>query len=122
MLTGISLNKTYTQLGEMIWAAVLKDENTKGKAQWFDMILRLHDLPENASEKQIERALNKPMIKKARYLARVWYTGKIINKDKSESVLFYDDALVWRACDWTKPPATCGGKFGYWAKPFVGKG
>lgn len=33
------------------------------------------------------------------------------------AMISYDEALVWQACDFTKPSATCGGPFGYWANP-----
>jgi predicted nucleic acid-binding protein len=121
LVTGITLNKTYIQLGELIWAAILKEQSARGRRQWERMIERLDRLPADATEAQMEGALSQPLLKKARQLAQVWYTGTIIKKDKSEIILTYDDALVWRACDWTKPAATCGGKFGYWAKPFQGK-
>jgi hypothetical protein len=34
---------------------------------------------------------------------------------KVSKVVTYNDALAWTVCfDFTKPPATCGGPFGYW--------
>ncbi len=121
LVTGIPLDKTYTQLAEIIWDAILRMEDDAGKAEWGDVILRLEDLKDDTSEEQMLSALGGQLIAKARELARIWYTGTIIRKDKSKLILTYDDALVWRACDWTKPAATCGGKFGYWAHPFRGK-
>lgn len=45
-----------------------------------------------------------------------WYTG--LSPDPSDlQVLTYTDALIWRAMDYTKPMAFCGGGVGYWADP-----
>ena len=45
-----------------------------------------------------------------------WYTGESPDPDDLQ-VLTYTDALIWKAMDYTKPLAFCGGGVGYWADP-----
>jgi len=120
LVTGIPLDKSYTQLGETILAALLSGEDNDGIAEWAVLTERLEALSDEASGEAIEQALTPSLLAKARKLARVWYTGQIERADGRIDVIDYDDALVWRACAWTKPPATCGGPFGYWQKPYKG--
>lgn len=49
-------------------------------------------------------------------IAAAWYSGVSPDPDDLE-VLTYTDALMWRAMDYTKPMAYCGGPMGYWADP-----
>lgn len=120
LITGIPLDKSYTQLGETILAALLSGEDDDGIAEWAELTERLEDLSNDASGEAIEQALTPSLLAKVRKLARVWYTGQIERADGRIDVIDYDEALVWRACAWTKPPATCGGPFGYWNHPDKG--
>jgi len=45
-----------------------------------------------------------------------WYSGVYLTKE-GEVVATFNDALVWGALDFTKPPGNCGGETGYWSKP-----
>ena len=45
-----------------------------------------------------------------------WYSG-VQQAASGEEVVTYTDALVWKALDYTKPQAWCGGETGYWALP-----
>jgi hypothetical protein len=62
----------------------------------------------------------------AQALTRTWYTGYWeemppaagSNTVVPDSVLFYDAALAWTVCAFTKPAANCGGTTGYWEKPW----
>jgi len=121
LVTGIPLDKSYTQLGETILAALLSGEDENGIVEWAELTESLETLPDDVSEIDIEKALTPSQLAMARKLARVWYTGQIERADGRIDVIDYDDALVWRACAWTKPPATCGGTFGYWQKPYKGR-
>ncbi len=49
-------------------------------------------------------------------IVEAWYTGVSPDPDDLD-VLTYLDALIWRAMDYTKPMAVCGGGVGYWAEP-----
>ncbi len=49
-------------------------------------------------------------------IVAAWYSGLSPDPDSSR-VLSYRDALMWRALDYTKPMAVCGGAMGYWADP-----
>ena len=44
-----------------------------------------------------------------------WFSGTY-SQDRGVVTQTWDTALAWRACTFTKPPATCGGQIGYWAK------
>jgi len=44
-----------------------------------------------------------------------WFSGLSAGAHGT-STETWDDALAWKACTFTKPPATCGGATGYWAK------
>jgi len=121
LLTGIALDKSYIQLGNTIWDQVTRDASPSVLRQWKDIINRLAYLPSGASSDDIKNTLRSvgpiatPM---AMQLTKVWYTGRIERTSGVFEVINYDEALVWQACDFTKPPVTCGGPFGYWAKPY----
>jgi len=45
-----------------------------------------------------------------------WSNDKSVNLQSAIiGQINYDEALTWQACQFTKPSATCGGPFGYWA-------
>ncbi|MEP2881403.1 MAG: sugar dehydrogenase complex small subunit [Sulfitobacter sp.] len=49
-------------------------------------------------------------------IAAAWYSG--VSPDPGDlEVITYTDALMWRAMNYTKPMAYCGGPMGYWADP-----
>lgn len=50
-----------------------------------------------------------------RALLAAWYGG-VSPDGNSDSVLIFEDALVWKALRYTKPWAVCGGEFGDWAE------
>lgn len=124
IISGIPLDKSYIQLSHRIWDALLKGATEKDRNQWDLLVRKLKTLPDDASSRQINRKLlplGRGVKLKAQALAKVWYTGRIMRANHTYEVIDYDDALVWKACDFTKPPVTCGGQFGYWHNPFKGK-
>lgn len=44
-----------------------------------------------------------------------WFSGTYAGPNGPVTAT-WSQALAWRACRFTKPPATCGGAMGYWAK------
>ncbi len=130
ILCGIKMDKSYIQLSNQVWAAITNNNTEKDRLDWHRLIDRIAKLPATANNRDIQRAL-RPLghriFKKAQLLAKVWYTGRIAIRPVTKhdkfpfDVISYDDALVWIACDFTKPPVTCGGHFGYWQHPFTGR-
>ncbi|PHS78539.1 MAG: hypothetical protein COB59_06620 [Rhodospirillaceae bacterium] len=123
LLTGIALDKTYTELGNTIWSAVILSMLLPERNDMESLISKLAKLPNDATDIAVEKQLKRmhPNLRAiARKIARVWYTGRITYRFGRVVVINYDEALVWRACDFTKPPVTCGGEFGYWNKPYQG--
>jgi len=135
-LTGIALDRSYLQLGEDIWTLLTLREERPYR--------RLLELVEVTPEPELAAALHRAGLEpEARRLLNVWYRGQIelrpedltnpavmricgdlrerIDPDEPgrliTAVIDYDDALSWQACSFTKPAATCGGPFGYWADP-----
>jgi len=127
VLTGITLDKSYIQLGNRIWYALTHNATAGELKNWMRLIDQVAALPLGTGEKRINQTLLRMgpgYVKKARLTAKVWYTGRIkitSGPRKGEiDVIDYDDALVWQACTFTKPPVTCGGHFGYWQHPYTG--
>lgn len=127
LLTGIDLDRSYIQLGEELLTAIIKSEPgaEATRKALFDLV---DGLPSTVSDEDLGAQLENAgidVLALAQKIARVWYTGMIELPDENGNmvaqVLTYDDALVWQACDWTKPPATCGGNFGYWQNPYSGQ-
>jgi hypothetical protein len=50
-----------------------------------------------------------------REIIQVWYTGTY-KSGKEGRVAAYREALMWKAMG-TPAPGTCGGAFGFWARP-----
>ena len=46
-----------------------------------------------------------------------WYSGRYPS-GSGMAVIDLNQALVWTALDFTKPPGVCGGETGYWAEPY----
>jgi hypothetical protein len=124
ILTGIDLDKSYIQLGEMILAAIEQHESADEKTIRLALFDQFDKIPNTLSQDDLQNVLknmDESFVSQAQKVARIWYTGRLeLEKDKY-LVLTYDDALVWQACDFTKPPTTCGGPFGYWQHPYSGK-
>ncbi len=52
----------------------------------------------------------------AQELVAAWYSG-IVRIGQQQRLVTYEEALIWSAMDYTKPPGFCsGGGFGAWAK------
>ncbi|EWY39001.1 hypothetical protein N825_08345 [Skermanella stibiiresistens SB22] len=111
-LTGIELDASYLDLARTVW----------------DALVPVHGLPTLETLVQVvanappDRPLKDVMVEHgllpvAQALTSTWYTGA--SATVGGPVLFYDDALMWRACAFTKPPVTCGGEFGYWQHAWV---
>ena len=119
LITGIPLDNSYIQLGEQVWRAVTAGAKSQELEQWVALANDVGKMASETSDGDLHAVLKSGdgnQLLLARKLAGVWYTGYKGGAVDTENgtVLTYDDALVWRACAWTKPPATCGGPFGYW--------
>jgi hypothetical protein len=111
----------YTLLDPATGAAYLKNiraNATLSKA--FDDLVKSTGFASNAPPKTLAALTAKgvfatpgPLALTSAILAD-WFSGVAGGATVSET---WDDALAWKACTFTKPPATCGGQTGYWAKP-----
>lgn len=112
-ITGLSLDKSYLELSEKIWAALA---TTPKRADDFRRLITLTINAGNEWQKAIK---DSGMLPYAQEAALIWYTGAVnfTSATGGEEVITYDSALAWRACSFTKPPANCGGPFGYWYNP-----
>jgi hypothetical protein len=45
-----------------------------------------------------------------------WYSG-VYDTGQGKAVAGFEQALLWNALTFTKPPSDCGGEMGYWSKP-----
>lgn len=137
-LTGIELDRSYLQLASDIWT-LLTLHGERPLQSLVELVLRV---PERELPQRLRQLALEPQ---ARRLLNVWYRGQIelapadltnpavvricgdlrrrIDPDHPQrpisAVINYDEALSWQACSFTKPAATCGGPFGYWAEPPV---
>ena len=68
----------------------------------------LAGLVAGASEAELESAI-----------IAAWYSG-IYDTGRGKSVAGFEQALLWKALTFTKPPTDCGGETGYWSQPPVG--
>ncbi|MBC7953877.1 MAG: hypothetical protein H7Z12_18920 [Rhodospirillaceae bacterium] len=114
-LTGIELNGTYAQLAAQLWAELIN----LGRRDELDRVIRLASTAH--SDDDLEHRLTESgLMPTAQDIIRAWYTGAVTIADPGRpgmtetKVVNYNEALVWTACSFTKPPATCGGPFGYW--------
>jgi hypothetical protein len=48
-----------------------------------------------------------------------WYSG-VYDTGQGKAVASFEQALLWKALTFTKPPSDCGGEMGYWSQPPVG--
>jgi hypothetical protein len=47
-------------------------------------------------------------------IVAAWYSG-LYDAQYGPAVAGFNEALLWNALDFTKPPGTCGGETGYWS-------
>lgn len=111
-LTGIPLDLADLNLARTVWAAL---EPAYGTPVLERLVLTILDAPDSRPLKDV--LLEQGLLPAAQAVAATWYTGASA-ADGGQTVLFYNDALMWRSCTFTKPPATCGGPFGYWAQAY----
>ena len=45
-----------------------------------------------------------------------WYSG-VYDTGRGKAVAGFEQALLWKALTFTKPPTDCGGETGYWSQP-----
>ena len=111
-LTGVALDQVSLPQANQIWAALVPIYGAKGLATVIAVI------EATADESAFYEALQKAgVLDIGQAITRTWYTGSPDSQPKS--VLFYDAALAWTVCAFTKPAANCGGLTGYWAQPWI---
>jgi hypothetical protein len=114
-LTGIALSGSYLQLADQLWAELIKLDGSES----LDRVVALAASADSDEALQ-RRLIDDGLMPSAQRIIRAWYTGMIDIPDSGRpgltatKVVTYNDAVVWAACSFTKPPATCGGPFGYW--------
>ena len=111
-LTGVALDQVDQDQATRVWSALLP---AYGRER-LETVVRVAALtPDDAA---LTAAFTKAQVlDAAQALTRAWYTGSTVTAPTT-SVLFYDAALAWRVCAFTKPAANCGGVFGYWEQPW----
>jgi hypothetical protein len=67
----------------------------------------LAGLVAGASEPELESAI-----------IAAWYSG-VYDTGRGKAVAGFEQALLWKALTFTKPPSDCGGEMGYWSQPPV---
>lgn len=124
-LCGLPLDKSYLQLAGTIWQALAaRDGRT------FVEICRIAAAAPDEATLRRRLVDNRRLWPKTEALISAWYTGMVPAapatapgtgsacpepQTTANRVITFDEALAWTACeDFTKPPATCGGPFGYW--------
>lgn len=130
-LTGIGLDRSYAELGAVIWSLLTLEDDT-GPRQLVKTVVsapdwenRLAPLGLTATAKAVLTAWYNGTVDIApSHLAHPTVTGLFgdlaaqAQDGQAVTVMVtYDEAVVWRSCDFTKPSATCGGPFGYWQEP-----
>jgi antitoxin component of RelBE/YafQ-DinJ toxin-antitoxin module len=113
-ITGIPLDRSYVELAETIFAALTESKHPRRTIDKVTQTVL-------SSGQDWHQALTRQnLITPAQDIALIWYTGMTDyrpNDTSTSTVITYDNALAWRACSFTKPPANCGGPFGYWYDP-----
>lgn len=142
VITGIKLDQSYLQLGQDLLG--LLSLNTPFILQYESLLMNFNQLEksdqlgqEAAQQLNQYHAFPVQAILKAWYLSQVSLTQQdrlnplvqrlcpnLTNENDIADItphtqligqVSYDEALTWQACVFTKPAATCGGVFGYWA-------
>ncbi|WP_448203551.1 sugar dehydrogenase complex small subunit [Azospirillum sp. sgz302134] len=111
-LTGVRLGASYLDLAQTVWDTLAP---VHGAPVLEKLVRVVNDAPSGRPLKDV--LLEHGLLPAAQALTATWYTGASA-ADGGQTVLFYNDALMWRACAFTKPPATCGGFFGYWEQAY----
>ena len=120
-LTGVALDQVNQAQAAQIWSALLP---VFGREKLETVIRAAAEVHDDAALTEAFRRAR--VLEAARALTRTWYTGyweelppaADSNAVVPASVLFYDTALAWTVCAFTKPAANCGGVFGYWQQPW----
>ncbi|UEM24994.1 sorbitol dehydrogenase family protein (plasmid) [Skermanella mucosa] len=112
-LTGIALDSSYLELADTVWSTLAP---TYGAPVLQKLVQAVNAAPADRPLKDV--LSEQGLLPAGQALATTWYTGGSA-VDQGKTVLFYDDALMWRACAFTKPPANCGGQFGYWEQAWT---
>jgi len=133
LLSGIMLDKSYSQMAETIWSIL----SVKGGEQLRRLTVLVPETPEAQLDLMLKRT---GLAAAAQAVLSAWYSGAVTIDPKLFDhpivrhlcgdlhgavdpraphapvtwVFAYDEALTWRACSFTKPSAACGGAFGYW--------
>lgn len=144
LLTGIKLDPSYLELGQNILlllrlnyqfslqydSLILSFKNISIQDQnQAQQLAQQHPYPVQSIIKAwylsqvslTEQDRNNPIVQKLCPNLRKSTPSSINSMDMNEQQsrvigqLDYDEALTWQACRFTKPAATCGGPFGYWA-------
>ena len=110
-LTGVVLDQVDREQAARVWSALLPAYGRERLETVVRVAALTHD--DAALSEAFEKAR---VLDAAQALTRAWYTGA--TTAAPTSVLFYDAALAWRVCAFTKPAANCGGVFGYWEQPW----
>ncbi|MBP2300984.1 sugar dehydrogenase complex small subunit [Azospirillum picis] len=117
-LTGIPLDLSYLDIGQIVWNTMRRSH---GEAPLVRLLAVVNGAPEGSDLAPLLRRHD--LLPIAQELTSLWYTGSTARKGRNGgTALFYNDALMWRSCAFTKPPATCGGPFGYWENPYAPAG
>jgi len=137
-LSGIPLDKSYSQMAETIWRLL----SLQNESALHALVSTVSNLPEAALDQGLKRH---HLDTTAQAVLMAWYTGAVPIRptlfdhpvvrqmcgdlhqladphqpNAPVSFVFaYDEALTWQACRFTKPSAACGGAFGYWQEPPV---
>ncbi|HYD65427.1 sugar dehydrogenase complex small subunit [Azospirillum sp.] len=111
-LTGIPLDLSYLDLAQKVWDTLAP---TYGAPVLEKLVQAVNTAPPQRPLKDV--LLEQGLLPAAQAVTSTWYTGASA-ADGGQTVLFYNDALMWRSCAFTKPPATCGGTFGYWEQAY----
>lgn len=69
----------------------------------------------NKSSRLAELVRGRPHADLEHEIILAWYTG-VYDTGGEKRLATHRDALMWRALG-VAPPATCGGPFGFWARP-----
>lgn len=107
-LTGVELDRSYLEIASAVWTALVERQGAAALTALVETLAARPGRPPST-----EDLLAAGLMPAAQALAETWYTGTV---DGGQTVLFYDQALMWRSCAFTKPPANCGGPFGYWSE------
>ena len=125
-LTGVAVESIDEAVARPLWwQAVQLAANAGFSTDSLLQVVELADQSGGDDAKLAAALTTHTLWPQAKILQQLWYTGLAIPALASPSeadeaitgetaVLFYDQALAWAACSFTKPAATCGGETDYW--------